>query len=84
MKNHRIIAENLAEAVEQLELTIARLRSETSISEEEFQIELEHAYHHLNFAWNVRNESVDKVNKCSDSDFAKWSKFPVGEMGEYE
>ncbi|MGI8884342.1 MAG: hypothetical protein ACR2IA_08875 [Pyrinomonadaceae bacterium] len=52
-------------------------------SEVELQIKLEHAFHHLSFAWNVRNVSSQKHSKMTDKDFNNWSKFPK-EMKPYK
>ena len=34
------------------------------LSEPGLQVSLEHAYHHLNFAWNVRYKDTDIKKKC--------------------
>ena len=39
---------------------------------------LRHAYHHLNWAWNVRRTQEERVWKCAEKDFSRWSKFPKG------
>ena len=73
--NSKNIFYNIKEAREQLE-EIEKLLEENNISEIDFQIKLEHAYHHLNFAWNVRKLSEKNYQKMSDADFNEWSKFP--------
>jgi hypothetical protein len=57
---------------------INQISSNKEYSEEEFQIGLEHAYHHLNFAWNIRHISMEDYRNLSDKQFNEWSKFPVG------
>lgn len=37
---------------------------------------LAHAYHHLNFAWNVRHEKSSSYEHLTDEQFNRWSKFP--------
>ena len=74
--NWKIISYDLAEAREQLEEIEARINSGKKPSEVEFQIMLEHAYHHLNFAWNVRHQSTREYRHLSDADFNRWSEFP--------
>ena len=37
---------------------------------------MQHAYHHLNIAWNVRHESDDRYANMSPEDFDRWSRFP--------
>lgn len=77
-----IILYNIAEARQQLEQIEAQAKSEKKASEIELQIMLEHAYHHLNFAWNIRHVSAKRYAKLSDADFNEWSKFPK-ELEEY-
>ena len=37
---------------------------------------LEHAYHHLNWAWNCRRTSEERVWHFADSDADRWNRFP--------
>ena len=39
-------------------------------------VSLEHAYHHLNWAWNCRRTPEERVWHFSDMDGNRWSKFP--------
>lgn len=73
--NFKNILYNIEDAREQLE-EIESLLKEQSLSDVDFQIKLEHAYHHLNFAWNVRKLTEKRYQKMSDDDFNEWSKFP--------
>lgn len=84
MKNRTHISRNLIEAKEQLEKTIKALHEDEEFSEIELQLDLEHAYHHINFAWNIRDEDESKIVECSKKNFQKWSKFPIGELDEFE
>lgn len=84
MKNRDLIAINLEEAIEQLQETAKELRENPEYSEIELQLDLEHAYHHLNYAWHIRSASEPEVAECSQENYAKWSKFPVGEINEFE
>ena len=72
----RIILSNIAEAREQLEQIEAKAKSKKKPSEIELQLMLEHAYHHLNFAWNIRHVSAERYSKLTDDEFNEWSKFP--------
>jgi hypothetical protein len=74
--NWRIISYNLAEAREQIEQIESRIKSGKKPSEVELQIMLEHAYHHLNFAWNIRHEKTESYRHLTDENFNRWSKFP--------
>ena len=84
MKNKDLIIASLEEAVEQLQETIEELRTDQDYEECELRIDLEHAYHHLNFGWHIRNVSEKEAGECSQENFVKWSKFPIGEIFEYE
>ena len=42
------------------------------LNEVGLEVSLAHAYHHMNFAWNVRN----KTTKEADRDFDRDEKFP--------
>ena len=52
--NIEIIVSNLTEASEELEKLRARA-SNVELNEANLQVGLLHAYHHLNFAWNIRH-----------------------------
>ncbi|PHS11845.1 MAG: hypothetical protein COA86_18935 [Kangiella sp.] len=84
MKNKYLVIANIEEAMEQLQDTLSELQKDPEYSEIEFKIDLEHAYHHLNYAWNIRNIEDKEVDKNIDKNYAKWSKYPSGEMLEYE
>jgi len=43
----------------------------------------EHAYHHLNFAWNIRHSPRKDYTNLTDRDFNRWSKYPM-EIEEYK
>ena len=82
MKQRKIILQNIVEAREQLE-SIEKSLLDPEYQECDFQIQLEHAYHHLNYAWNIRDESDVAVNAHTAEDFTRWSKFPIGEIEEF-
>ena len=84
MRNKELIITNLEEAIEQLQETVKELRSDEEFSEPDLRIDFEHAYHHLNYAWHIRNASDRDLNEDHDENFVKWSKYPVGEILEYE
>ena len=73
--NLEIIQSNLSEAIEELE----RLRDRASsgeLNEADLQVRLCHAYHHLNFAWNIRHVPTSKYAKLTKSQFNRWGKYP--------
>ena len=84
MKNKELITSNIEEAKEELEQILSDLASDPEYSEGELQIALEHAYHHMNYAWHIRNVEKERAGTCSQEDFIKWSKYPAGEIYEYE
>ena len=84
MKNRDLIVINLEEAIEQLQDTVSSLSNNQEYDEGQFRLDLEHAYHHLNFAWHIRAASQLEVAECSQDNYVKWSKFPVGDILEYE
>ena len=45
-------------------------------TESSLYVSLDHAYHHLNWAWNIRRSLEERVWKCADKDNKRWSKFP--------
>jgi hypothetical protein len=51
--NTKIISSNIFEAYDELSHLLQRLQTGT-LNEPELQVGLRHAYHHLNFAWNIR------------------------------
>ena len=74
--NWKIIGSNLKEAREEIEQIEKRIQEKDYLTEGEFQIMLEHAYHHLNSAWNVRSITTKQYANLTDDDFNKWSQFP--------
>lgn len=74
--NWKIILYNIQETREQLEQIEKLVAQGNPPSEVNFQIKLEHCYHHLNFAWNIRYASTEDYSKISDRNFNRWSEFP--------
>lgn len=75
MMNKRWVLFHLTEAVQELQRLTTALTSD-AVSTEEFEIAIEHAYHHLNTAWNSRSISDEEAREHSDSDFVNWRQFP--------
>ena len=84
MKNKYWIHLNLEEAKMELDKIVLDIEKDDEYSEENLKIALEHVYHHLNFAWNIRNEDEEKIAKCLSEDFRKWSKYPIDDITEYD
>jgi hypothetical protein len=68
---------HLQEATEELQRTIREIENEPEYGYGEFSVAMEHLYHHLNTAWNARDESPECVRACSDADFVRWRQFPL-------
>ncbi len=71
-----IVRSNLREAAGQLEDTLARIDRDDPPSEAELAIQLSHAYHHLNVAWNARRASPTEYRHLSEDQFARWGRYP--------
>jgi len=75
--NRWIIATNIRQARRELQELERELSSKPPLGEIELQIGLEHAYHHLNVAWNARSASNRRYANLSNRDFNRWSRFPA-------
>jgi hypothetical protein len=73
--NRRNISFNLGEAAEELLSLLEKAKNET-LEEEQLQVGLLHAYHHLNLAWNTRRISTSQHAKEVQTRFAEWGKYP--------
>jgi hypothetical protein len=74
--NYPMLLQNLSEAREELEHLEQALQGPEPLSEAELRIGLEHALHHLSFAWNARRAGLERHARLSDADFNRWSKLP--------
>jgi hypothetical protein len=74
--NRKIIGGNIAEAIEQLQ-KLEQSAAVGTLSETELQIGLAHAYHHLNFAWNVRRVATSEYAHLTQEQFERWGRYPV-------
>ena len=74
--NKNVVRFHLKEALEELQGTIKNLEQDDSYGKEEFEVAMGHLYHHLNTAWNGRNQTDEQHRKCSAEDFARFRKFP--------
>ena len=74
--NYEIILSNIREAREEIEKLEAKISSTDKPDLVELELSLRHAYHHLNFAWNVSNIETKKYANLTDKNFSDWGKFP--------
>jgi hypothetical protein len=85
--NYELLEFHIREAVGELDSLLSRIqfmlgrldKAGTSqvdawgnLNEAGLEVSLAHAYHHMNFAWNVRN----KTTKDADTHFDRDEKFP--------
>ena len=73
--NLELIESNLSEAIEELKKLQDRA-SNGELKEENLQIGLRHAYHHLNFAWNIRHMSTMQYAHLTQAQFDRWGTYP--------
>ncbi len=74
--NRGWVLQNLREAEEELRRTIAEIELTPNFGYGEFVVAMSHTYHHLNTAWNSRDETEAVVRECSPENFARWRQFP--------
>ena len=69
---------HLREAAEELSRTISEIETEADYDDVEFEVAMQHLYHHVNTAWNARDASAQATTECSENDFYVWRQFPTG------
>ncbi len=74
--NWRNVGANITEARVELQKMEKRIASKDRPSEGELFAAMEHAYHHLNFAWNSRHMPSKEYDRMSDEDFNVCADFP--------
>lgn len=74
--NKNVVLFHLKEGMEELEKTISRIESEKDYSETDLNSGMGHLYHHLNTAWNGRDQTVEQFNNVTEEDFERCRKFP--------
>ena len=77
--NRKLIRSNIAEAIEELQ-KLERKATNGELLEEELQVGLQHAYHHLNFAWNVRRIPTSEYSRMSQTQLERWGAYPAAEI----
>ena len=74
--NHEFILLNLREARETLSRTIGEVENRPDYGYAEFKVAITNLYHHINLAWNARDESVSAPAESSEEEFERWGQFP--------
>ncbi len=75
--NREWILANLHEARDELNSLIAALESAQDYEEARFEIDLAHAYSHLNVAWNARAIGPELAANHTLADYYRWCAFPT-------
>ena len=66
----------LAKELERRKEYADRLAERLPLTDCDLFYSLDHAYHHLNFAWNCRRATEERARACATADFVRWSRFP--------
>jgi hypothetical protein len=74
--NRRVVLFHLREAAEQLNRTVSDLERCAAYDDGLLEAAMGHIYHHLNTAWNGRNQTDKQFRDCFDHDFIQFQKFP--------
>ena len=71
----KIIDSNITEAHDELAKLLDKLHA-GALNEAMLQVGLRHAYHHLNFAWNIRRLPTSRYASLTLKEFEEWGKYP--------
>lgn len=71
-----VFGEVVDESVQEWAENVARDEKTSPLDERALFVSLFHAYRHLNFAWNGRHASGERVLRCDPADSVRWSRFP--------
>jgi hypothetical protein len=73
--NRKIIGSNISEARDELNKLLMKIEA-GGLHEVELQVGLLHAYHHMNFAWNIRRVATSRYASLTQEEFETWGKYP--------
>jgi hypothetical protein len=74
--NHQAVIFHLREVAEELNKTVKDLEPDKMYDKESLEVAMGHIYHHLNTAWNGRNQTNKQFRECTNQNFARFRKFP--------
>lgn len=74
--NKKLVAFHLSEAQEELQQMLSEISQDPEYGYGEFFVGMQHAYYHLNTAWNARDVSAAEAEPGSDELFNRWGSFP--------
>jgi hypothetical protein len=77
--NKNTILSDLREAKEELDSLIAEIENDDEFDFDNYYVSMQHIYHHLNTAWNIRKESEETIKEYTEDNFRRWSQFPKDE-----
>lgn len=69
-----LLVQGIADAKEHLDELAKQMIADEQIDDEDFAVQIGHAYAHINRAWNGRNEQSEHV---TDQQWEAFSKFPT-------
>jgi hypothetical protein len=78
--NKDFVLWNLTEAQKALGDLIDDMKSDPDYDYGNYIVDITHVYHHLNTAWNARDESKAAADDCSEADFYRWRQFPTEDI----
>lgn len=73
--NKDLIRFHLQEAYDDLRRTLQEISEEPTFGESDLFLGMQHVYHHLDTAWNVRDASAAEAEPGSEQ-FNRWGAFP--------
>ena len=74
--NKNVVLFHLREAAEELNQTIGNLERDVDFDDVKLSLAMGHMYHHLNTAWNGRDQTNEEFNQGSEESFNKFRRFP--------
>ena len=74
--NNNVVLFHLREAAEELNGTIRNLEQDPDYDSVDLSLSMGHLYHHLNTAWNGRDQTDEEFSRSSDESFRKLRRFP--------
>jgi hypothetical protein len=76
--NRDFVLFNLREAAAELERTVREIEAHPAYSGGELLVAMQHAYHHLNSAWNGQDLPELKAMNPTDASWNALGEFPAG------
>jgi hypothetical protein len=67
---------HLNDARKAIEQLTSNLESKADYGIDEYRVDMQHVYHHLNTAWNGRDADEARTRASAQKDFNIWRQFP--------